>query len=450
MQPLKRWQEPLYALGSLGSYTLNNLVLTWILFFYHPSEAEAASTGATFFVSAAAASATWIVARLVDGVCDLPIARWTDNLHSRWGRRRPMIAAGLLPLAASFILIWYPPVPEAHWLNAAWMAFFGSAFFFSYTFVVVPYLALLSELAPDGASRLRLASWQTIFGVLGSAIVAVATPQLVKQGYQRTAWLFLGPSLLCFLGPILAAREPASDPPAAGSPPSEVPSLRSTVSAALANRAFSTYMLSVVTFYMGLQLFLIGQPYIVTAVMGLDKDRISALNLGSFLAMPFALWAFNHLSRRHGAKRAFRLAILALAVIMLLYPLTWTRLRLPLPPLAMGAILHVLAGYSLAAIITVLNAFPAEIAYRDRMETGQYRAGMYFAVQGVLNQTVAALAGVMTVQLTTHLGSSVARPYGSLALTPIAALLCFAGWALFARYPLGGPPTGEQADAAGN
>jgi len=61
MKPLKKWQEPIYALGSLGPNILNQIVLSWILFYYHPSEAEAERAGALFLVGAAAASAVWRV-----------------------------------------------------------------------------------------------------------------------------------------------------------------------------------------------------------------------------------------------------------------------------------------------------------------------------------------------------------------------------------------------------
>lgn len=438
-KPLKKWQEPIYALGSLGPTLLNSIVIGWALFYYRPSEAEVERVGASFLVGAGAASAVWIVARLVDGLCDLPIASWTDNLRCRWGRRRPMMALGLIPMAVAFILTWYPPVRSRHWVNVVWMAAFSSIFFFSYTFIVVPYLALLSEITEDETGRLRIASWQSAFGAVGMATAVIATPRLIEiVGFQTTAWLLVGPATLCFLGPILVVRESPLDGTTAVHPVARGLGLWESVLTTLTNRAFAIYVLSIGAFHLGLQLFLVGQPYIVTATMGLDKGQASILNLGAFVPIPLALWLFNVVSRRRGAKRAYRLALLALGVIMLLYPLTWARLNLALPPLSMGVILSALASYSIAALLTVPNAFPAEIAYQDALRTGVHRGGMYFAVQGVVNQAIAALAGAVVVQLTTHLGSSVERPYGALILPLLTALLCFAGWALFAPYPLGG------------
>ncbi|MFQ6100434.1 MAG: MFS transporter [Anaerolineae bacterium] len=448
MKPLKRWQEPIYALGSLGPSTLNQIVLGWVLFYYRPSGAEIERTGAIFLVGAAAASGVWIVARVIDGVCDLPIASWTDNLRSRWGRRRPMMALGLLPMAIAFIFIWYPPVHGEHWINAVWMAVFSSTFFFFYTFIVVPYLALLSEIAKDEADRLRIASWQAVCTTIGMAVAMVAGPKLIEGlGYQTTAWLLVGPGVLCFLGPILVVREPPSDR-VAPEPPAAAPlSLRRSFLTMLTNRAFAIYVLSMGIFYLGLQLYVAGQPYIVTAIMALDKGQAGTLNAAAFGLVPLCLPLFNFISRRKGAKWAHRLALFVSGVIMLLWPLTWARLNLPISPLALGTVFSALLSYSAAALMTVPNAFPAEIAYQDTLRTGEHRAGMYFAVQGVINQTIAALVGAVVVQLAAHLGSTVERPYGALILAPLAAILCFASWALFAPYPLGKPRPEEEATA---
>jgi GPH family glycoside/pentoside/hexuronide:cation symporter len=440
MKPLKKWQEPIYALGSLGPSILNQIVLSWILFYYLPSEAEIERTGALVLIGAAAASAVWIVARLIDGVCDIPIASWTDNLRSRWGRRRPMMALGLIPMGIAFILIWYPPVQAQHWANVVWMAVWSSAFFFFYTFIVVPYLALLSEMVQDQTSRMRIASWQTVFGTIAMAGAMVAGPMLIENlGYKGTAWALVGPGLLCFLGPLLVIKEPPSDGTAPEHPAADpVPFWRS-IQTTLNNRSFAIYMLSMATFYFALQFFLTGQPYMVTAVMDLDKGQASVLNAAAFGLIPFTLPLMNYFTRRRGAKYAYRLAVLAFGVIMLLFPLTWSRLKLPLSPMMVGVVLSGLVSYSAAVLMTAGNAFPAEIAHYDTLETGEHRAGMYFAVQGVINQTIAAIAGAIVVQLVTHLGSSVARPYGALILTPIGGVLCFLSWWFFRSYPLGQP-----------
>jgi Na+/melibiose symporter-like transporter len=97
-----------------------------------------------------------------------------------------------------------------------------------------------------------------------------------------------------------------------------------------------------------------------------------------------------------------------------------------------GIIAGVIASYSIGAFFTIPYAFPAHIAAVDAEKTGKNRAGMFFAVQGIINQFVGSLAGaVLTLLLTWQ--------YGVIAIGPLVALTMIIAFFLFAPYPLGKP-----------
>ncbi|MCP4756915.1 MAG: hypothetical protein GY866_39130, partial [Proteobacteria bacterium] len=81
---------------------------------------------------------------------------------------------------------------------------------------------------------------------------------------------------------------------------------------------------------------------------------------------------------------------------------------------------------------TVPYAFPAQIAAVEAKETGKDRAGMYFAVQGLVNQFMGSLAGAALALLLTW-------EYGKVSIGPLTALFCVAAFFLFLPYPLGKP-----------
>jgi len=87
MKTIKKWQEPIYAIGGFGPGFMYQLVLTYLLYFYRPAQARI-ETGALVFAPAGAYALGMLLARVLDGVLDIPIAGWTDNMKSRWGRRR--------------------------------------------------------------------------------------------------------------------------------------------------------------------------------------------------------------------------------------------------------------------------------------------------------------------------------------------------------------------------
>jgi GPH family glycoside/pentoside/hexuronide:cation symporter len=442
MKRLKKWQEPIYAIGGFGPGFLYQVMLTYLLYFYRPAQ-ERVAAGAVIFAPAAGYAVGMLVARVLDGVVDIPIATWTDNMRSRLGRRRPLMLIGFIPMVITFILLWYPPLtgrsfgPDGHWGNALYVAVMSSLFFFFYTMIIVPYLAALSELVPDETSRVRVASWQTFFNTAGYVITFVVAPILFDRfGIQATALILL-PSVLSFIGPLLVIKEAPSDRPAqdgstAGQAASSDVPLWQSVKMTLGNRTFRIYMLSIATFFFGLQFFLGGIAFMAADMMGLTDSQLGVMNAAVFAPVPLMLILFNLLNRRKGAKWSFRLALLIYAGVMLLYPLAWTRLGLPVPPMILGIILGAISSFSVGVFFTIPYAFPAQIAAIEAAETGKDRAGMYFAVQGLINQFVGSLAGSVLALLLTW-------EYGVVAVAPIAGLACVVAFFLFAPYPLGKP-----------
>ena len=53
------------------------------------------------------------------------IASWSDRCTSKNGRRIPFLKGAFLPLALSTVLVFWSPVNENSWINAA----FGAAVF---------------------------------------------------------------------------------------------------------------------------------------------------------------------------------------------------------------------------------------------------------------------------------------------------------------------------------
>ena len=437
MKTIKKWQEPIYAIGGFGPGFLYQVVLTYLLYYYRPAQSRI-ELGALVLAPPAAYALGMLLARILDGVVDIPIAAWTDNMRSRWGRRRPMMLLGLIPTVACFVLLWFPPVTgqnlgaSGHWGNAVYVAVISSLYFFFHTFMIVPYLAALSEIVPDENSRVRVASWQTVFNTGGYVLVFVVAPMLFARFGVRGAALMLLPSFLTFIGPILVIKEDATNVASATSQVEKQVPLWDSLKMTLTNKTFMIYMSSVATFFFGLQFFLGGIAFIAADMMNISDTNLGLMNAAAFAPVPVMLIVFNLLSRKKGAKFAFRTALLVFAVSMLMYPLGWAKLNLPVPPIVVGIIAGVIASFSIGAFFTIPYAFPAHIAAVEAKETGKNRAGMFFAVQGLINQFVGSLAGSLLALLLTW-------QLGVVVIGPIVAVTMVLAFFLFAPYPLGKP-----------
>ncbi len=92
-----------------------------------------------------------------DAITDPLIGYLSDSTRSRWGRRHPWLFASILPLAASFYLLWHPPgFIEGNTLLFTWLAVCNVSMRTALTMFVVPALAIVAELTSDYDERTRL------------------------------------------------------------------------------------------------------------------------------------------------------------------------------------------------------------------------------------------------------------------------------------------------------
>src|SRR5690606_26163850 len=145
---------------------------------------------------------------VVDAVADPLVGLWSDGARTRWGRRRPFIVAGAPLLALSFWLLWTAPPAWSDAVTFAYLAIVLSLFFFFFTVVVAPYLALLPEISRDRRQRLQLAGWQAAFNVIGVVIAGLAAGPLIEAwGFAGMGLALAAVALPFLLAPAAAVRE---------------------------------------------------------------------------------------------------------------------------------------------------------------------------------------------------------------------------------------------------
>ncbi len=197
-------------------------------------------------LSAAVAGLLYMVSSICDGIVDPLIGAAADRTRSRWGRYRPWLLLGAVPLALGFCLLYWPPPLEGTMLVAAVMA--AHLLFRSlYAAVNVPYIALTAQITRSAADRANIAGARLVFSTCAGVIVALATPRIATwvtgsadgaQGYFVAAAIFA-----LFATPILffvfATTREGGDGAAAHRPAS-----MAERRAVLANRAFWTVVMA--------------------------------------------------------------------------------------------------------------------------------------------------------------------------------------------------------------
>ena len=168
----------LFASGDFACNLYWQSITFYLLFFYTD----------TLGLSAAAAGIITMVASIWDGLAGLVVGVAADRRGAR-----AFVRISAVPLALSFVLI-YLPVP----LKGAWLvgfALIGHMIFRTlYVAANVPYAALTVRIAPDSASRSRIAGLRMILGASAALIVAAGTQACIgvvpRAGFAIAAALF--------------------------------------------------------------------------------------------------------------------------------------------------------------------------------------------------------------------------------------------------------------------
>jgi len=139
----------------------------------------------TVAIPAAVAGAAVMVGKLWDAVTDPMMGFISDRTRTRWGRRRPYLLFGSVPL---FLSMWFfftnPHIASPLW-SAVWAAFALCMLNTAYTVVNIPYSALTPEMTQDYHERSSLNGYRFGFAVIGTILGAGAVLPIIGMFKTR-------------------------------------------------------------------------------------------------------------------------------------------------------------------------------------------------------------------------------------------------------------------------
>jgi GPH family glycoside/pentoside/hexuronide:cation symporter len=132
----------------------------------------------------------FFVSRISDAIFDVVIGMTADRTKSRWGKFRPYILWGAVPLAVSAVLAFSTPsFADTGKLIYAYITFIS--FMFLYSTVNIPYTALLGVISGDPVERADAATSKFIGAFTAGIIVSATALPLAKyfgEGNDAKGW----------------------------------------------------------------------------------------------------------------------------------------------------------------------------------------------------------------------------------------------------------------------
>lgn len=394
MKKLKtRKQILLYSMAGLGVNMLNLIVGTYLC---DALMVEGFSTNIenwTYANKTLVVAGVWSVmiflAKVLDGIIDIPFAGWTDNLKTKWGKRRPAILIGLIPMIICFVLFLFPPQNEATWINTIYLGVVLCGFYTFYTLTMVTYYATFSEIVDNDKDRVLLSNFKSVFDVIYFVLGYALIPLMIGSANIRIiAFIFL-PLVSTMLIALFMIKEKSTRvediEESNNEEKEETVGVVESVKYALKNVDFIKWMGIYFLMQFGVQMFLSGQNVYCSGVALFEGWQITILNALSFAPVPLTLILYNGIINKYGFKTAFRYSLGVFSLGMIVF----TFINGVIIPddkvrFVLGCVAAFICSFSIGSFFSIGYVVPSGLAVREKEKTGISHPAMYFAVQGLV------------------------------------------------------------------
>ncbi|MBQ6213779.1 MAG: MFS transporter [Ruminococcus sp.] len=433
----------IFAIGQLGWSILSGIIANWLVFFYQPSQEELAKGQLLFipkgtFIGLTAIGVITAFGRIFDAVTDPLIAGKSDSLKHKLGRRIPFMRFAAVPFGAVTVLMFISPFSAGSFGNAVCLFILAMMFYFCMTCYCTPYNALIPELGSTQNARINLSTFISVTYFFGTAI-AYLVPNIAgmflesmgyANSYRITIAILAAVAVICMLVPAFLINENEY----ADTTPSKS-SAFSSLLATFKNKDFRVFVCSDILYWIGLTLFQTGLSFYITVLLGLGSGMtfplFAIMTVVSLMFYPVV----NILSKKLGKKKLIAFAFLFFSFAFLV---TAAAGLLPVPAIAYGVIIAVLAAIPMAILGILPQAVVADISEADKLDTGESRQGMFYAARTFAFKLGQSLAMLMFTSISL-INSEIEKGQSGYGLgyrltAAIAAVLCLLGGIVFLRY----------------
>ncbi len=357
-----------------------------------------------------------IVAKVIDGLIDLPFSHFIDNLKTRWGRKKPALLIGFVPMIIAYLLFLVPLSPEANVLNTLWFAALLCIFYGFYTMTMLAFYSTFAEVTENETDLLFLSNAKSICDVVYFSINFALVPLFVSLGFNiKIVALFFLPLALTMLIPFFMLKEDKK-----AIMEEKVTRKRTTVVQSIAfafkDKPFIKWLGVLCVMNLGLQLFLSG----INEYFSTTNINMTFVMAPCFAPVPFTIFIYNRLVKKRGLAFGYRYVLLTFSVAMALMGLCRHIPENLLLPYAIFC--GMIASFAIGAFFSVTYTVPSQRGALRIQETAA-ASSMYFAIQGLFE---AASAGIATGGILVFL-----KQYDLVGwLTLVVAFFCLSAFAL--------------------
>ena len=428
-----------YACGMAGWSALMNMVSVMLIYFYlPPSNAglpqllpQVSYLGILSLFSLILASG-----RLFDAITDPLIAWYSDKTNTRWGRRIPFLFISIIPAGIFAVLLFFPYHNYESSVNYIWLFFIQLGYYLFLTIYIVPYNALVPELAKTDDEKLRMSvalSLAFVSGMvltsqiplLASGLGRVFQIDTLQSQFRISMGIIIVFACILMFIPILVLNEKKYCIPAT----STIGILKS-LKTAFSSKKFIIFMIADSAFFVTLAIIASGLLYYVKVLLLLPEEKgtwFLAIMIGLSLAFyPVVI----KMVKRFGKKR---LIISSFVIFAFLFFSVMFMGRIEINPEVYLYTLAVLAAFPTAVLGILPYTIIADISQQITREKNLKIEGMFFAVR-TFGDKFGQTLGVMIFAILTLYGKDPGNDLGIRLSGLLGMGICIIATITFLKY----------------
>ena len=329
--------------------------------------------------------------RIMDAISDPLTGYISDNIRTRWGRRRPIIFFGAILGGIFYALMFQLYKGHSESFYFWYFAAFQSLYFLGFTCFSIPWIALGYEMTPDYHERTRLQGASNFLGQIAWVIAPWFFKIMSNESMftdivhgARILSIFLG-AFIVFGGilPAIFIKERFADipKPERGKGPWNITKdFFRGFGIAFKCRPFVKLCAATFLIFNGFMLASAFSAYVIFFyVYGGDYSKGGTL-LGWFGSITSActfcvIFLATWLSTKIGKRRTF---LITISISVIGYALKWIGYNPNYPYLLLIAAPFI--AFGLGSLFTLVSSMVADVCDFDELQTGTRREGLFGAV----------------------------------------------------------------------
>ena len=404
-----------FGMGSFAQWFINSAFNVWVFAFYF----IAVGLPISYILAA------YVIWTIWNALNDPLLGYISDRTHTKWGRRKPFIILGTIPILIIEIILWIPPT-DSHFITFIYLLIMLICFDTFYTMITF-FDALFPELYVSVEERAEVNTIKQILATLG-LLMAFLIPGIfigdltIKEGYLINGFVT---SVIIGISLFIAIKWGVKEREEFKLDHKQEFGYVEGLKRAFKNRGFVLYTIMFFLYEYVLLVLATVTPLYALHVLGITDTLLISLLLGvMFIVAVLTVVIWMKLDLRWGSRKAYAVAIIVyfIATIPNLFITSYT----------LALIMVIFMGFGFGGMLYFIYLIVADPIDDDELKTGVRREGTFFGITNFFMR-LAMILSIVTISLvftSTGWETYTANPGADIIFGIRALMVIFPGIAL--------------------